>query len=656
MIGRARNLLIVGLFVGPVLCLTWSKQAGATNLQRLDQQRAEFAKVLQAQKSGNHKTAAKSVVGLEDYPLYQYYVYNDLRRRLFHYPTDEVAAFLAAYQDSYLAQRLRHDWLKQLARGKRWRAFLDFYVGSEDTTMQCLQLQARIHSGQSDGVVADTRKIWLAGRSLPDECDDPFKFLYASEQMDDELVWSRISLAMQAGKVSLARYLANKLESSEIRADAQLWQEAHNRPDKVLKRRLAAGNKRHMTVAVYAIDRLARRSITVAEKSRYTLKNTIEIGAEVDGAMVQKIAIRAAKADDERQVKLLDQIPDAYVNDEVERYRLRAGIVSHAWPELARWTALPPHGDINQLRWRYWHGRAQLELGNSDAANTVFELLAQQRDYYGFLAADKLERPYAFNFASIAATEAEKTAIFARPGIARAHELFRLDKKFQARREWHHELSNMTPRLGEVAAVLASKWGWHDQAIYALGRIRSYDDLEIRFPVLFREHVDNYARKRDLEPARVYAIMRSESAFTADARSPAGALGLMQLMPATARETAKRIGLKLGGARQLYSPKTNIALGTAYLSQMSQRYHDHLAMTAAAYNAGPHRVKRWRKRHCEDAEIWIESIPFKETRRYVRRAFFYTAIYEWRLQQQVANLGSRLAAIPAAASGPGQCS
>lgn len=619
-------------------------------------ERPAFAKVLAAQKRGQFESAKSLAAGHEGYPLYPYFLYNDLRRRLFFYPTDEVAAFLSTYADSYLAKRLRNEWLKQLVRGKRWEAFLDFYVDTDNTALQCRELQARIITAKDGGVEADTQSIWLTGESLPDECDPAFEMLYRSEVMNDELLWARMALAYDAGNAGLARYLARKLVSAESKSHASLWEQAHTRPDRLVTAKLDVEHARVRQVIVYALERLARQSITRARQAWNKLSERYTIDSTTDGKIAARIAVRAARNDDERQVELLDAVPATHVDAAVERYRLRTGIVMQAWSELARWTDAPPTSDINELRWRYWHARARLELGQTEAANRAFEQLADERDYYGFLAADRIGRDYNFNFSSIAASEQELADTTQRPGIKRARELLLMERKFQARREWHHELGRMNQRQGEIAAVVASSWQWHDQAIYALGKVRSYNDLEVRFPVLFQDSVDEYAARRNLDPARIFAIMRSESAFTTDARSPAGALGLMQLMPATARETARRTGTKLGSAKELYSPKTNISLGSAYLAHLASRYNGHFAMTAAAYNAGPHRVRRWRTRQCEDAEIWIESIPFRETRRYVRRAYFYAAVYEWRLQRPITKMAANLSAVPPQNQSAGQCS
>ncbi|MEX2481961.1 MAG: transglycosylase SLT domain-containing protein [Gammaproteobacteria bacterium] len=633
----ARVLVITGVSLSAVAAVT----------QAVNPQREDFAQVLAAQKSGRHDQASRLAAGLEDYPLYPYYLYNDLKRRLHHLPVEAVAEFLNTHDGSYLAARLREEWLAQLAYAKRWATFLEFYRSSDDLVLRCRELTARIHLGRDDGVIEATRAIWLDGESLPDACDPPFERLYASPVMDDDLVWQRIVLARAAGNNSLADYLGRRLRGSDYRARHALWQQALAQPGATLGRRDLTDDAATQMILAQALARLARIRLESAETAWRSVRERYAFSA-ADGAQVARdLAVAAAASDHERRLALLDRVPTEQVDPLVERYRIREGIAAAAWPELVRWTAQPPRGDVYPLRWRYWRARALQATGQTEAAHAIWAELANERDYYGFLAADALERDYDFNHRPVAAGTAETAVLAARPGLVRAHELYRLDRRYQAYREWRFELDRMDRREREVAASIATEWGWLNQTIATLGRAESYDDLELRFPVRHADLAAEYAAKRGLAAARILAIIRSESAFVHDARSAAGALGLMQLMPATARETARRIGLRLDHLSRLYQPRENIALGSAYLQQMIARFGGNFVMAAAAYNAGPHRVRQWQGDTCAAADIWIDTIPFTETRRYARRALFYTAVYEWRLGHEITRLSSVMPPIPA---------
>ena len=241
--------------------------AAATQTDPHAAQRERFARVLATQAVGRHAQAAKLVRGLEDYPLYPYYLYDDLRRRLHEFPTTEVARFLSAYPGSLLATRLRDTWLTQLARSKRWPSYLDFYQVGDDPTLRCHQLVARFESGQLEGALTETRATWLNGESLPEACDPAFARLYASELMTDDLVWQRIALAMKAGNRGLAAYLARRLDDARLKRLHALWDEAHRQPHAALARGGLDDDAATRTILLHALARLARGDLAAAERA-----------------------------------------------------------------------------------------------------------------------------------------------------------------------------------------------------------------------------------------------------------------------------------------------------------------------------------------------------------------------------------------------------
>ena len=295
------------------------------------------------------------------------------------------------------------------------------------------------------------------------------------------------------------------------------------------------------------------------------------------------------------------------------------------------------------MRWRYWHARALEETGEPAKAKEIYTELAKERDYYGFLAADKINVAYDMNHHPLPENLEEFNRIESLPAIKRAYEFFKLNMKYPGRREWHHALNNMTSYQMQMAAAVVTQWGWHNRAIFTMGRAKAYDNLELRFPILFDELLNKYAKKRNIDPSWMYGLVRAESAFIEDVRSPAGALGLMQVMPKTGKDTAKRIGLKGFKTSKLKQAETNIPIGSAYMKQMLDRFNGNMILATAAYNAGPHRVSKWLpKKGCEQPDIWVEHIPFNETRKYVRRVLTYANIYDWRLQTGIKPLKERM--------------
>ena len=609
-------------------------------------QRDLFRKATAAQASGRTELARQYARELSTYALYPYLRYYELQRRLQQWPEVEIAEFLATYENSYLAERLRREWLTRLARAQKWALFVRDYRTQEDVTLQCQHLTARIKTERLDGVLDEAKALWLVGISRPEACDPAFTVLYRSALMSDDLIWQRIRLAMAAGNAGLARYTAAKLRDPAGRARFDLWWMAQQDPAALLRRHELADTPAGREIAVHALGRLARLSIERARVAWLEISQRLRFSEDEAAQYSYALALAAAASNHAERIALLDAVPAAKVDDAILRYRLREGIGQQAWEPLSRWTAGPAPTDEDPLRWRYWHSQALTHLGRHAEARGVLEALASERDYYGFLAADKIGKEYAFNFVPVAATAEESASMVAIPGIERARELSALNMKFESRREWTHELKRMSRRQLEVAAAAAAAWGWPDLAIMALGQAESYDDLQLRFPLLHTELALQQAAQRRLDPARVLAIIRAESAFAIDARSPVGALGLMQVMPQTGLETARHAGVRLTDPSMLLQPQANIAIGTVYLQRMLARFNGNFAMAAAAYNAGPDRVRQWQSDQCIPAERWVDSIPFTETRSYVRRALFYAAIYQWRLQRPIDKFADVMAPIP----------
>jgi len=280
--------------------------------------------------------------------------------------------------------------------------------------------------------------------------------------------------------------------------------------------------------------------------------------------------------------------------------------------------------------------------GKTEQANPIFEALSGNRSFYGFLAADMLQKDYALNHDELSVDEEVYNSVKTLPAIERTRELLALDRQLNARREWYAASKHFDHDEILAAAQLAHEWQWHDRAILAMAKAKQWDDLTIRFPVEHKSHVMQQAQNTDIDPAWIFAMMRQESAFMSDAQSPVGALGLMQLMPGTAKSVARKLKQSRPSKTSLFDPEKNIELGTAYLQQVFKQLDENPVLAIAAYNAGPHRVKRWLPDKDMPADIWIEMVPFKETRQYLKNVLAYTVIYadklgieDMRMQQRM---------------------
>ena len=637
--GALWGLMLLLLAMAPA---AWCADSDA----RLQAQRKEFLQAQRSLRAGDIASFKKLLAGLSDYPLYAYLLYDVLRARLPNASPEEINSFLSRFGDLPKAEDLRRDWLRTLAKRGKWEAYLNFYTPQTDTTLQCYQLLARIRTGSRAYLLEDARTLWLSPRSQPSQCHEPFDILYASDLMTDELVWSRIRLAMAEGETGMAKNLAARLPPPDRQWVAR-WIAIYQNPSRETLNPGFDDTELARAALLQGMRRLAHSDGGLAISRWPALRERYSFASAEKAEIDRLLALNAAKNNHPNAKELLGAVPNDGVDEEVFDWRLRIALKTHDWPILLRWTEgeVPTKDPVRQS-WLYWRARALEQTGNPEEAAGIFHQLATERDYYAFLAADRMGIAYDLNHHPLPEDLEEWQRLAHMPAVQRARELYLLDMTTAAAREWQHALDGMTTYQMQIAAMIASNWGWHHRAILTMVKSGSLDDLVLRFPVPYERQLRQYAGMRNLDLAWLYALMRAESAFLEDARSPAGALGLMQVMPLTGRDTAKSIGLRKFSTPQLLDAGTNIPIGTAYLRQMLNRFNDNVVLATAAYNAGPGNVSNWiPAQDCIEPDIWVERIPFTETRKYVQRILYYSSIYDWRLGQDVVPLRQRMAAV-----------
>lgn len=605
---------------------------GAEPSDPLVAQRADFLAAEQALESGDSRRYATLKKLLVDYPLYPYLEYAELNERLARADAKEVRRFLERYADVPVAFRLRARWLNLLKRRGDWQGYLDFAAESRYPERECTRLWALVQVGRSAEAMERVPDLWNAGKSQPKACDRVFAFWREQGGLDSDLAWSRLAKAMGRGQISLARYLVRYLDSSD-KAIADAWIRLRAAPRRVTTdRRLRSDTERVRTAVVYGVRRLARRDAEAAADAWSQLRDRYRFSTAQQVAVIGAIGNELSEEGNAAAGQWFERIPKGTATGRIREEAVKAALMVEDWGAVLHWISRMDREQRNENNWRYWAARAHEQLGNDHEANKIYAGLSLTRGFYGFLAADRIGVPYTLGDEPIHVSPAVAHATANHPGVLRARELHRLGRTLDARREWRDAVASMDGTQKAAAARVADSWGWHDQAIFTAAKAGAFDDLRLRFPLAFRSKVSRHAGRQKIDMAWVYGVMRQESAFAHDARSPAGAMGLMQLMPATARHVARNLRFRLGGTRQLLVPDTNIRLGTRYLRMMLDDLDDHPVLATAAYNAGPHRAKRWRpKDRVVPADIWIELIPFKETRGYVRRVFEYTVVYEERM-------------------------
>jgi soluble lytic murein transglycosylase len=557
-----------------------------------------------------------------------------------------VEDFLQRYQHQPVATRMRSAWLHQLGKRRDWQTYLRFYQPQDSVTLQCYQIRARLQIRDRDAALKDALKLWLVGYSQPDACDPAFKQLYASSLITSERIWERIRLAFANHKSSLAGYLAKRL-SAEDREWVKRWQFAHSQPTAAFSRQWASLDTPLVReILVHATKRLARHKPEQAWKHWLKLSAKHDFSSDQNGEVLQLIALHGALRRNDDAANWLAAVPEDHASQSIQEWRVRTALLNKDWNEVIRWIQEIPPAERSDDVWRYWLARAQEKKGDKGDAFTGYARVAEERSFYGFLAADHLQRPYAMNDEPLKPDPETLENVTNIPGIQRARELRLIGRQLEARREWYLTTSAMIPENLQAAAVLAHRWGWHDRAILTAAQAQLWSDLALRFPLPHRESVFANAEKQNLDPAIIYGVIRQESAFMEDAHSSAGAMGLMQLMPATGRQTAQSLNIRYLGSESLLHSDQNIRLGSAYLRKLLNRFNESMPLSAAAYNAGPHRVDRWLPTEgAMNAAIWMEAIPFKETRKYVKRVLAYATIFDWRLRQPLTRLSSRLADV-----------
>ncbi len=337
------------------------------------------------------------------------------------------------------------------------------------------------------------------------------------------------------------------------------------------------------------------------------------------------------------------KLPDAAQTDVTRAWRVRVALTSGDWHKvLSALDALTPEQQ-RDTRWRYWRARALARLGRKDEARELFQTLADDADYYGFLSADWLNQPYAICPLDLAGDAASEKRLLANPGLARAFELHALDMLPLARREWNQAMRGFDRDDRRLAADLATRRGWYDRAVFTFSSGSNLRLYQQRFPLGRQQQLVDAARDNQLDPAWAYAILRAESAWVSDAHSGADARGLMQLLPSTGAHVAHELGDTWHGAASLYDADTNIRLGTRYLSEMAARYQGSPWLASAAYNAGADKVDAWLDTHRQlPPDVFIDTMPYHETRAYVRRVLAFSVLYDWRLNQKTVPLAARM--------------
>lgn len=545
-----------------------------------------------------------------------------------HLPTTLDQAFLDFIEPSTpLTKKLREKWLYQLAYNQDWTTFEQHYQGSSDTNLQCYAQTALYLQGRTHDAILGATPIWLNGNSLPKACDFLFTTLLKKGELSDDLLYQRIVLALHNNNVSLAQYILKQYHPARLQ-EAQLLADISQKPLRIVE---LQPSQLHSELYLYGLKQIASRQLDKA----IDLSNTAHAKKMLDDKQQQSffayIALQKAIKNQPDALIWFTKVKPAFYSEALLDWEIRYAL-NHRYWRLVLELVKKANNNPNPS-YQYWTARAKQALGQSDQANALYRQLASKRNYYGFLASHHLKQNPSFE--NEPAKPNPNLLLPYQPILLQIEQLYRTHQTVQASRLLNDFTSELPKHEKSALAFwIADHLQWHGKSIYLSSHDDLINQLSLRFPLAHHDNIAAYSKNYHIPKEFIYAIIRQESAFQEDVVSLAGANGLMQVMPATAHLVAKREHIAYSDKSQLLTSQKNIHIGTAYLGQLARQFHQHPVLMAAAYNAGPRQANFWLKHHTpKDLDIWIETLPWRETRNYLKNIIAFYAVYQYRMQQ-----------------------
>lgn len=646
---KFRHLLSLSVYF-LAACLLWAAQPASA---------ADADIYLQAKQAYQTKNLPLLMESLETLkqrksPLAPYLQYWQMILTMDQLSYYQVQAFLQENNESLLSQRVRELWLKRLGRVQFWDQFVEIraqipnYYTLNDTGNQCFQVQAGI---ALDDPIAyeDGKALLYSGKELPADCQGMLEALQQIGVLDENLLLTIYRNALFANKTSLAKVLAKYNRKTDATLLKQMDEAAQN-PALLLKKnnvqdKTAYGRALYM----FAIHRQAKADIALAQTSYQKYSGLFN--NEEKQLVLAYIALESARKHEPEAIRAFGRVGSGILNNEQWEWYARSALREQDWNTLLKIINGMPNALSDEHTWRYWKARALKTKGQVTESNLLLAKLSQERHFYGWLAAEELG-PVAGEPMATYQPADEEIRQFARlPGIKRIEALFDAEARYEARLEWMYLLESLDDPSRIVAAQYALLKGWYDLTVLAADKTSRTHNFELRYPTPYRDYLQKASKARAIDEAWVYGIIRQESRFMHYAKSSVGAGGLMQVMPATAKWIAKKLGWSSYNDGMLHDIDTNVNLGTYYMRYTLDTFNGQEAMATAAYNAGPSRARRWAANTPLEGAIYAETIPFGETRNYVKKVLANAHMYAPRLGLPVITLKKRLGIIPARNTG-----
>jgi soluble lytic murein transglycosylase len=595
-----------------------------------------------AYRAGDPVKFARLAKRLEGHVLEPWLDYWRLSMRLEDTPSREVREFLATHANRYVNERLRADWLRVLGKRAEWSEFdrQALRYTRDDLEVSCYRWISRLEHGD-DSALDEATAIWLEPTELPDGCQRLSTILSVRGRLTVTDVWRRVRVLFEHGQITAAKTALALLPKNEA-PDERMLAEAARQPKRFLER------------LPRALETRAAHEVAVLGAIRYARTDAAAVAAALSGPLAERLSeselkhvwgvvgYEGAREHHDDALKWFARAGDTPLDDRHLAWKVRAALRDGEWKTVRESIDRMSFAMAHQPAWIYWYGRALAVQGEEMGSRAHFLRIAGQADFYGLLASEELGYVMALPDVTHVPSEEEVAAAAGEPGLMRALELIRLGIRVEGVREWLFTIRSFDDARLLAAAELARRNAVYDRAIHTADRTSRLHNFTLRYPMPYQDVFRGYAATHGVDEAWVLAVVRQESRFNTDARSSAGAAGLMQVMPGTARYVAAKIGLRNYRPKAVTNVETNVTLGTGYMKLVMEQL-GHPVLASAAYNAGPSRARRWRDDKPLEGAVYIESIPFSETRDYVKKvmanAVYYSAVLEKRPVPLKARLG-----------------
>lgn len=608
--------------------------------QRL-QDRKLFSQMYYAALNGEKARVSQNRSKLQHYPLSHYLDYALIRHDINKLPEKAIADFKSKHPKSPLNSRLKKALVNAMGQQKAWDKYLKYHNGIGTGKQQCWYLNARVGTKKTKNLAPLIEAMWLSGLSAPDACDAAFNWWKKQGHMTEDLILKRVKLAYEKRNFSLMTYLKKELKNPPKWIDRGI--ELLKTPEHGLRQATSWSSDPE---TVWLINRAALRMAQKQPMTFQSMWGDLQKAHTFTTAQKQQIerknALFAATDYETWSIGAMESLPAAVKDDQIKAWIVRYYLYKQNWPKVLSSLRDMSLFQISKDNWQYWLGRAKAKNGDAAGAKKHFTELSKKTNYYGFLAADHLRMPYALcHQSNVSANQSYKASA----GIERAIELHHLGMLWMARSEWNVSYKGLSRPDKQALSDRVIAEGWYAKSIAIMADMGQWNNYSLRYPIAHQKTIEQFSKNSPVLPQWVMAIIKQESAWAKDAVSHADAHGLMQLIPPTAKRLSQQLGLTYTDTNQLHQAEHNIRLGIHYQKNLFKRF-DHPMLAAAAYNAGERKSDDWSVGFPSSPDMWLETIPYRETRDYVAKILSNVTIYDWLMNQQPKRISHWMPSMP----------